>query len=273
MKKLFLTFLILLMASTSYGASQWDKLEPLGTRNVSDLDVYLPTNNEAQDRMLSNYRDGVEVFYASTSTITVSAGEIAIPNAAGSVIRYRKNTTATTVAWTAYTGLEAESTQYYLYGVADTDATTFTVIISANSTTPQDGETYYKRIGSFYNNSSSNIDMTKVYNQPYRPSPTDSSGTPIITAIYNFGTSTSSFTSKYSDLKFAYGYKSLAAAASHTITTLPFTSSTTYITQVSYGTSTGIADSPGITQTSGSALSVKNNASGTQTVNWIAIGY
>ena len=171
MKRLILVFLILgLLAGRVYGADEWSKDEPLGTRNVSDLDYYLGINNEAVDRMTANYRKGAKITYASASTITVGIGEIMCSNAAGTLRKMRKNTAATTVAWTDIdTGAEANSTDYYLYSICDTDAETFTVIISANSSTPQGGQTYYKRLGSFYNDGSGDIlnDETIVNDDDY----------------------------------------------------------------------------------------------------------
>ena len=88
----------------------------------------------------------------------------------------RQNTTATTVTWADIdTGAEAASTTYYVYAVADADATTATFMISANSSTPT-GATYYKRIGSFYNDSSSNITMGAIYAAAYGTVFANSSG-------------------------------------------------------------------------------------------------
>ena len=161
MKRLILMVLILgLFISPVYGASEWAKGEVKGTRNVSDIDLYMQTNNEAIDRMTANYRHGAKITYASAATLTVGIGEVMCSNAAGTLRKMRKNTAAVTVAWTEIdTGAEASSTTYYLYAVADADSENFTVIISANSSTPQGGESYYKRLGSFYNNGSGDIEQ------------------------------------------------------------------------------------------------------------------
>ena len=274
---LMLTLIMVLFASVVFGADQWDKDQLDGGISVSDIDYYNQINNEAQDRMLSNYRDGVEVSFASTSTITVSAGEIACPNAAGSVIRYRKNTAATTVDITSNTywdtGAEDEdpSTTYYLYALADTDATTFTVILSTNASTPTG--TYYKRIGSFYNDASSNIDRTKVYNQPYRPMPTDSSGAGIITAIYDYNTSASSFTAKFSSMKVAYGTQTISNTSNQAITNLPFSSSSSYVVSLTEGETTTVANELlKYVRNSGGQFTIYNAANSTLDIGWIAIG-
>lgn len=150
----------LFIATNSFGASQWSKLEPVGTRNASDIDYWVATiNNEAQDRLLYDYIHGCDVYYIAAGSVGIATGEIAIPNAGGTIVRYRRNTSAVTLDWTDLdTGSEANSTQYYVYAVADTDATTFTGVISANATSPQGGETYYRKIGSFYNNSGGDVE-------------------------------------------------------------------------------------------------------------------
>ena len=145
----------------SYSADEWDVSRPAGTESVSDLDTLLQTNNEALDRVLSTHIQGLFPTKASDSTLSISVGSVVCSNSDGSVRKFRANTSATSVAWTDIdTGAEAASTTYYLFAVADTDATTFTVLISTSSTTPT-GATYYANIGSFYNNVSSNIEAVR----------------------------------------------------------------------------------------------------------------
>jgi hypothetical protein len=88
-----------------------------------------------------------------------------VSNAAGTVRLMLANAAATSVTFTDIdTGAEAASTTYYVYaiGSATTD-TEFTVKISASATAPT-GVTYYKKIGSFYNDASSNIVKTTITN-------------------------------------------------------------------------------------------------------------
>ena len=54
------------------------------------------------------------------------------------------------------TGAENNSTKYYVYGICDADADTFTFVISTDSSTPT-GVTYWSRLGTFFNNSASDI--------------------------------------------------------------------------------------------------------------------
>ena len=171
MKKLI--FLIILMmicqVNNSYAADEWDKSDPAGSESPSDLDSLITANNEAFDRLLSNYREGCKVVYASASTITVEDGEAVCSNSAGTLRKFRANTSNTTVAWSSIdTGSESASQTYFIYAVADADATTFTCKISLSSTSPS-GVTYYKRLGSFYNDASSNIlnDETTVNDNNY----------------------------------------------------------------------------------------------------------
>ena len=151
--------LLLLLSSNVYSADQWDKTEPAGSISASDLDFVIGVNNEALDRLVIGYREGVKIEYLSASTITVTSGQVACANSAGSVVRWRRNTSDTTVSWTNIEagGSESASQTYYLWAVADTDVTTFTVVVSTSSTSPV-GSTYRSRLGSFYNNSSSNIE-------------------------------------------------------------------------------------------------------------------
>jgi len=159
---IFLFYFLALSVTMAHAASQWDKTEPKGTTEINDYDVVIPANNEAIDRLLTNYRQGVRINYSSSSALSLSAGEVVCSNSDGSVRRFRKNTSATTVDWDDIdTSSEEASETYYVYAVADTDATTFTFKISKSATSPT-GATYFKKLGSFYNNSDS--DITRIDN-------------------------------------------------------------------------------------------------------------
>jgi len=163
MKRLWVIFLMLCMISFPvYSANEWragstDETMK-GDTDASDIDTVSYQNIvDPADRLLSNYREGCKVEYLSAATITVTDGEIVCSNATGTIRKFRKNTSNTSVSWADIdAGAEASSTTYYLYAVADADAETFTVTISTNSSTPT-GKTYYARLGSFYNDASSNI--------------------------------------------------------------------------------------------------------------------
>ena len=162
MKRLFLmVIMVLVLINTAYGADQWDKSDPAGTESPSDIDSLITTNNSALDRLLIGYVKGADVAYASATTVTVSAGEAACSNSAGSIVRWRRNTSSTNVTFSDLdTGSEAAGV-YYVYAVADTDATTFTCTISSSSTAPT-GKTYYKRLGYFTNDGSLDITASTV---------------------------------------------------------------------------------------------------------------
>lgn len=164
MKKLFLAGLIFaLSAGVCFAGNQWreggTELSIAGTESPSDIDEVSYENVVAPlHRLLANYREGAEIVYASASTLTVEDGEVVLSNATGTIRLMQQNTSDTTVSWSDLdTGSEAASTTYYLYAyqatVADTD---FDIAISLSSSTPT-GITYYKRLGSFYNDAGSNI--------------------------------------------------------------------------------------------------------------------
>lgn len=158
------------MSSIAFPATEWQKGTGedviLGTENISDIDkISFENISDPLDRLLSNYRQGCALAYATAATITVQSGEITCSNAAGTIRRMRQNTSNTTVSWSDIdTGAEATSTTYYIYAVSDADAVTFTCKISTSSTTPT-GVTYYKKLGSFYNDSSGNI--TQISNDGF----------------------------------------------------------------------------------------------------------
>lgn len=149
---------------TAYSANEWRQgtgsNDILGTESPSDIDDISYENIVAPlDRILSNYRNGCYGYYLTAATFAVSVGEVVCSNSAGTVRKFRANTSATTVTWSNIdTGSEASSTHYYYYAVADADATTFTVTISTSASAPT-GATYYKKLGGFYNNASGDIEM------------------------------------------------------------------------------------------------------------------
>ena len=148
---------------STYAGNQWQEGTGentiLGTINPSDIDKDSYENVvDPLDRVLTNYQEGCKMTYASASTITVGSGEIMLSNAAGTIKLMQLNTSSTTVTWSDIdTGAEASSTTYYLYAyqatVTDTD---FDVAISTSSSAPT-GIIYYAKLGSFYNDGSSNI--------------------------------------------------------------------------------------------------------------------
>lgn len=137
-----------------------DALE--GSTNASLIDDYVTAYlQDPLGVLLENYRRGCPVRYASASTVTVGVGELACYNSSGDETRMRANTSEVTLDITADldTGTEQVSQQYYVWAVADADATTFTGIISESATFPT-GVSWGRKIGYFYNNGSGDICST-----------------------------------------------------------------------------------------------------------------
>jgi hypothetical protein len=162
MKKILVAWLLLVsLALPVQAADQWDKAEPSGLELAGLIDNLLRVNNAALDRLLGNYRTGTYSYgNGNSNQFVVSAGDISISNAAGTLRKFRSNPSAITVTWASMDvgGGDVVSTVYYIYATADTDVTSFVVKISANASSPT-GSTFYRKIGSFYNNSSGNIEI------------------------------------------------------------------------------------------------------------------
>ena len=159
MRKILTILVVAMLLSTqAFAVDDWTLLSPLGSSNASDIDTLQQANNTAVDRVISNYKNGCNIYYISAASVGVATGEVVCSNTAGSLRQFRKNTSALTLTWANIdAGAEASSTQYYVYAVADADSANFTALISTNASTPT-GATYFKKIGSFYNNSSGNVE-------------------------------------------------------------------------------------------------------------------
>lgn len=131
--------------------------------------------------LLQGLRIGTKVTYVGAAELSVAAGRIAFE--AGGKYRLRENTSATSVDWGDIdTGAEGDAT-YYVYAVADAEATTFTVQISLNATTPDSG-TYYKRLGTFVNDT--DITRESVKDDLYNTFSTYDSGWFAVAAATNY---------------------------------------------------------------------------------------
>jgi len=151
-KRLVLILVLLSMAIPSY-ATQWEKDKPDGaTQYVDEYDDEVQENQGCLDRLLSNYRSGCEVRENSSSSFDVDSGEITLSNSDGSIRLLCKNTSTTTTSPTI-----SASTTYYIYAVQSvaTDED-FDIEVTTNATTPT--TTYFKLIGKFETDGSSNID-------------------------------------------------------------------------------------------------------------------
>ena len=266
MRKICISILILCLffINTAFAVDNWTPANPAGGSQAADIDANVIANNNAVDRLFSYYRIGCNISYASASTVSVAAGSVVCSDTAGTTRKLRANTTATTVTWTNIdTGSEAASTTYYVYAIGDTDAATFTIVVSTNASTPGGtSHDYYKRLGSFYNDASSNI--TTVTNDDDQR----------ISLVYDYGTSASAYTSRnIPSVKICYGTVSIAGNSTQAITNLPFTSSTSYIIQATYASNnTGISEDACGIPVSGTEATIVNADGGTQNVSWFAIG-
>jgi len=174
MRKALILLLFLALTVNCFADNQWrggsgeDTI--LGTESPSDIDARsFEDIVDPLDRLLSTYKQGAKIVYATAATLTIEAGSVVVSNSAGDTRLMVANTSSTTVTWSDIdTGSEAVSTTYYVYAYQDTTTNaTFDIVISTSSSTPT-GVTYYARLGSFYNNASGDIeqiendDMTNV---------------------------------------------------------------------------------------------------------------
>lgn len=280
MKKILLTLLILAIGVTPAYSGQWRNEIGANTipgdTTVSDIDfVSFDDIVEPLDRLLSKFNQDMNVQWSSTSQIIVPAGQVMVSNTAGTIRLMMSTSSNTTVTFANIdTGAEASSTTYYVYAIAATSAAeTATFKISTNSTTPS-GETFYAKIGSFFNDNGSDIDREKIFTNAYGATTNDSNGAPEITAVYDYGTSSSSFTVKESSMKFAYGRVSVSGNSTVSITNLPFTSSSTYSCWTTFQASVSFDDGyAGCIPSSGTALTISNQQASTRTMNWGAFGH
>lgn len=273
-KRLLLGLIILLMTSYAYASDQWTVGTPSSSANVSDYPAQALTNNGVIDRLLSYYRAKQALLYKNASTVTVSAGEISCTNSSTGVHVWRQNASGTDVTFSDLdTGSEASSTTYYVYANCDANAATNTYKISINPTTPT-GVTSYRLVGSFYNDASNNITPGSIATTAYAPVPSDSNGLPRISSVYDFGSSSSSYTIKDGGMKIAFGQISVGSQSSATISNLPFTSAASYVVfcQNNQSFDAGSYGSV-VTNSSGSSAVVGNSVAATRTINWFAIGY
>lgn len=188
---------VLMLSGTSFAIVDWvrgDGTDAVkGTDNASDID-YDVTNylQDPLDRMLMHYVWGCTLTRTSATVVTVSAGEVCCSNGAATIKRMRRNSSTTTIDMTAAgvggidSGSAEKNSQWYdLYAVADADATTFTAICAEQGTALSD-VTYYRYIGSFYNDSGGDIlnfywfgngnDITVMWDVPVNITTTVSAG-------------------------------------------------------------------------------------------------
>jgi len=157
------------MATNSYAIDDWKQGTGtdavVGTQNASDLDTTI-TNyiQDPLDKLLTHHIWGCILTHTSDDVVTIEVGEVTCSNGAGTIRRMRKNIAATTIDFTGVGvgGIDSGSarvvsTMYDIYAVADANATTFTAIAAEQGNVLVD-VTYYRYIGSAYNNSADSIE-------------------------------------------------------------------------------------------------------------------
>ena len=282
MKKYVLSIILLiLIPSLCFGSNQWrngtgeDVI--LGTEEINDIDkISFENIVDPLDRLNANYNQGSTIVYNSSTTIDVTAGSITCSESDGSNKTMRQNTSTVnaTFAGNLDTGAEANSTTYTIFADCDTDATTFIVKISASSSAPT-GVTSFANLGNFFNNSSGDIDRTKVYQVPFGYLKSDSTGRGLVTDVRDFGSSASSYTAKTgADLKVVFGAITVAGDTTTSLSNLPFTSSSTWVITCSIkGTDVTLGNPSHCTTTSGSAGSVTNSHNDSRVISWHGLGH
>lgn len=163
MKKLLLILMLLVLPCQQI-FGEWDVNIPLATDVLTDYPVDTQANLDALELVLREYPKGLTLSYSSATTIVVSTGGVVCADSGGTTKKFRGNTSTTNVTFSDLdTGAEASGTTYYIFANCDAVATTATFKISASSSSPS-GVTYYKKLGSFYNDSSSNIQASSITN-------------------------------------------------------------------------------------------------------------
>ena len=161
MFRLILLLILSLMPVNAWCVTQWHVSSLPAT---GDTLASWPADVNAQwsitDTLVSNYRRGYNLSYSSASTIVAGAGEIVVSNALGTTRLFLKNTSTSNVTFSNIdTGAEASATTYYVYcGTNSATASSCTFYVTTSSSAPT-GITYYARLGSFYNDASSNITL------------------------------------------------------------------------------------------------------------------
>lgn len=104
----------------------------------------------------------IQLSFIDVNTIRTSIGVVLCENASGTLRKLRRNLSTVNITFADLdTGSEQANTRYYVYAIADANATTVTFKISTNASAPT-GVTTFKRIGHFYNDGSSNIAQKSV---------------------------------------------------------------------------------------------------------------
>jgi hypothetical protein len=156
----------------SQAVTQWNVNLPQSSDSKSNWPAEIQNQWSIVQTLDSNYRRGMQVVWASSSSLTANAGEVMVSN--GTTYEMLQNTTTSTItSGNLDTGSIADSTTYYVYcGSSSSTASSCTYYISLSNTAPS-GVTYYAQLASMVTDASGNF--TTVINTSSRAS----WGTPI----------------------------------------------------------------------------------------------
>lgn len=175
MKRIFLLILAMSLAFTPLGYSTWDKDEPLGTRNASDIDAYMGANQTALEDSLEELHGwlNLSVTRPTAATVLVTATHIYLQGTAldgALMVPILASTVSETLTISSSgasgldTGAEAASTWYYIWIIAKADGTV-NGLLSASSSDPTmpTGYVYKTLVSAVYNDSGSDfIDFEQI---------------------------------------------------------------------------------------------------------------
>ena len=136
---------------------------------VEAMQIFIGAPGAAQSHqsdllsVLSDNYVGGRCYKKDADEIYISPFAGIIANAAGTVKKLRVSTSVTTLAAANLdTGTFAAATYYYIYATADAAATTPAFVISASASAPT-GYTHYRKVGWFYNETISILNITKEF--------------------------------------------------------------------------------------------------------------
>lgn len=158
-------FFMLLLTSPAFAVTQWSLTIPASGDSKSAWPAAVHSQWTIMDTLFSNYRNGLDLIYKSSTAITISTGEAVVSNSGGSTRLFLQNTSSSDITASNLDSGSSFSagTTYYVYcGTSTATASTCTYYISTSSTSPS-GVTYYKKLGSFYSDSSSAISLPSSY--------------------------------------------------------------------------------------------------------------
>lgn len=168
MVRIILSLLFLVSLSTNgWCVTQWNKAIPAAGDSKSSWPGQVTAQWSILDTLLSNYRQGENLTYKNTTTITVTLGQVVVSNAGASLRLFLNDPGNTDITSSNLdTGSSfSNNTTYYVYSAtSSTTASSSTYYISLSSSAPT-GPTYYFQLGSFTTNSSGQI--SSVINNNY----------------------------------------------------------------------------------------------------------